>query len=305
MKLQRRFNNTIKYIRNSAIFSVFVSDFPFLFFLMKSSYKSKPQITNYLLLPLAIIQSEIFWFYSVVYCLLLDSTKIQKYPTPLHQELRHRSISDPQIIFHKEVNNDDITKLTEEERNIALRRESLPLPVLKNIRHRPSIHDELNGTTCPPVWWQKTRIKFGHTPVRVDVIIESENDDIDALSSLPNSLSPPTIDDIFNDEPTPISRTSSISNSFVHTITKPLSVSSISSIFTPTHSPKSSFSSTSKRSFTLAEASPPLSPQSSTAGSFFKPKSKKKFKLMLKKLNNGLHHISGHRKNSSSDMNKF
>lgn len=264
---------------------------------MKPSLNTKTPISNYLLLPLAIIQSEIFWFYSAVYCLLLESVITHKQSTPLRQELRHRSLSDPQIKFDDKDNNaKDSIKLTEEEKAKALRRESLPEPSL-HIRHRPTIHDELNGITCPPVWWQKTRVKFGHTPVHSDVIIEDDNDD--DLSSLSSCLATPTFDDVIHEEPAPMSRTTSNYNPFVNIINRPLPTSPISSIFTPTHSAKSSFSSTSKRSIIQVEhdATPPLSPQlSTTSNTPPKSKSKKKFKKMLKKLNTALH-IPHHRRN--------
>lgn len=248
---------------------------------MKSLSESKPP--NYLLLPLAIIHSEIFWVYSAVYCLLLEPvTRKQSstLKTPLCQELRHRSLSDPQM----KTNNKG--QLTEKEKKRALRRESLPESSLYHnnmIRHRPTVLDELKGTTCPPAWWQKTRLRFGHPPVNtIDKGIEEESI-------------------------IPISRSSS-NNTFVNT--KRTLSPATSSIFTPTHSSKSSFSSSSSKRFLSAHnesemTTPPLSPQlstQSTNSSVPSSKPEKKFKKMLKKLNTALHHIPhAHRKNSSSD----
>ncbi|KAG2192460.1 hypothetical protein INT46_008897 [Mucor plumbeus] len=117
---------------------------------------------SYLIITVALLKAEVFWVCSAISC-LYHSTK---------------SIPTNQITFHNIDNNipqdiiisvtdesdikEDTIQLSEKEHYTAHRRLSLPsLAVNDNgIRHRPSAEDEMNGTTCPPVWWQKAKIKL-------------------------------------------------------------------------------------------------------------------------------------------------
>ncbi|KAI8879860.1 hypothetical protein K501DRAFT_256088 [Backusella circina FSU 941] len=116
------------------------------------SLNSKKHITNYVLIPFALVQSEIYWLCSVLYYIFKHSLDALEEQQDLEDKKRRRANSAP-------------TRSLSAPASPSLRRKSLPDI---NIRHRPSVHDERRGTTCPPLWWQKTRVKLGHTPVHGD-----------------------------------------------------------------------------------------------------------------------------------------
>ncbi|CEG78020.1 hypothetical protein RMATCC62417_12684 [Rhizopus microsporus] len=117
---------------------------------------NKP-ITNYVLIPLALVQSHLFWLCSAVCWVFKESGIITDDKPNIHIK-RSRAHSAP-----PSTDNATDKQLTKP----AQRRASLPEPI-SCIRSRPTAHDERKGTTCPPVWWQKTRVKLGHAPVHGD-----------------------------------------------------------------------------------------------------------------------------------------
>lgn len=149
---------------------------------MQSSHSlnSKKQISNYVLIPFALVQSEIYWLCSVIYYIFKHSLDVLEEQQDLDNKKRRRANSAPtrslsapaspveqQQSIHSVTfaDNHKIESYNDTLPTKSLRRKSLPDI---NIRHRPSVHDERKGTTCPPLWWQKTRVKLGHTPVHGD-----------------------------------------------------------------------------------------------------------------------------------------
>ncbi|CAO3675458.1 unnamed protein product [Rhizopus microsporus] len=118
---------------------------------------NKP-ITNYVLIPLALVQSHLFWLCSAVCWVFKESGIIITDNKPTVHIKRNRAHSAPP-------STDNATD--KQHVKPTQRRASLPEPI-SCIRSRPTAHDERKGTTCPPVWWQKTRVKLGHAPVHGD-----------------------------------------------------------------------------------------------------------------------------------------
>ncbi|KAG2231592.1 hypothetical protein BDF21DRAFT_410543 [Thamnidium elegans] len=116
------------------------------------------------IVSLALVQSEIFWFCSVLFCIFRESGLLQK-PSNLKKIKRPRAHSEP--LKPKPFIKRDFVTIDNENHGDQQRRFSLPTETTE-IRSRPSTRDELSGTTCPPLWWQKTRVKLGHAPVHGD-----------------------------------------------------------------------------------------------------------------------------------------
>ncbi|KAI9365717.1 hypothetical protein BD770DRAFT_78411 [Pilaira anomala] len=138
------------------------------------SYNQQPP-PNRIIISLALVQSELFWLCSAFFCIFQESGLLKKPTTikPINHS-RARSHSEPlQQLLSEE------TMKTKKDRKVqAHRRLSLPTTTETSedvnaaaaveIRKRPTTQDELTGTTCPPIWWQKTRIMLGHAPVHGD-----------------------------------------------------------------------------------------------------------------------------------------
>lgn len=133
------------------------------------SYHQQQQ-PNRIIISLALVQSELFWLCSAFFCIFQESGLIKK---PIIKPIKHsrtRSHSEPLQLLTEE------TMKTKKDRKAqAHRRLSLPTETSEDasaavveIRKRPTTQDELTGTTCPPIWWQKTRVMLGHAPVHGD-----------------------------------------------------------------------------------------------------------------------------------------
>ncbi|KAI8887592.1 hypothetical protein K501DRAFT_330427 [Backusella circina FSU 941] len=164
----------------------------------------KKDIPNYVI-PLALVQAEIFWIYSALYCIFSNS---RLYKDKKLNKVRLRSNSAPastqsftslcvQLPTLSPSSSSASAKVKletiDEEINTSecstkkLRCSSLPEVC---IRQRPSITDELNGTTCPPVWWQKTRVMFGYTPMHDNHSTKYENKSLqDTITTTMSSAS--------------------------------------------------------------------------------------------------------------------
>lgn len=129
----------------------------------KSIYTDKRH-PNRVIVSLALVQSEIFWFCSVLFCIFRKSGLLKK-PSSSKKPQRPRAHSEP--LAPKPFTKQDFVTMDNENHNNQQRRFSLPTKTIE-IRGRPSTKDELSGTTCPPIWWQKTRVKLGHAPVHGD-----------------------------------------------------------------------------------------------------------------------------------------
>lgn len=129
---------------------------------------------SYLIITAALLKAEVYWVCSAISC-LYHSTTIRR-PIPAHPTASYSNnekITDQIIITavdDQSDDNKDATQLSEMEQQTAHRRLSLPLLIVEDsdsdhdgIRYRPSAADEMTGTTCPPVWWQKAKIKLAHS----------------------------------------------------------------------------------------------------------------------------------------------
>lgn len=183
---------------------------------MKNSIQSEKDKPSYMIVSIALVQSEIYWFCSVLYCVFRESGLLIE-QAAVSSTKRNRSISAPPTT-NSFKNSEFVSLKPLNEKNEEIipnyRRYSLPIIVenLKteetvhipqamnieevieemetvNIRPRPTIEDEQLGKTCPPVIWQKLRVKLGHAPVHGDPKPKS----IRSLSSSYSTLARPTI----------------------------------------------------------------------------------------------------------------
>ncbi|KAI9282717.1 hypothetical protein BY458DRAFT_497096 [Sporodiniella umbellata] len=104
-------------------------------------------IPIYLIIPIALVKSQMYWLCSVL-CCAFKTQNVEPKPVRPVNRIRTRAKSNPTII-----------KSIEKPEKTLQRRSSDS----NYIRSRPSIQDELTGTTCPPVWWQKTKSKLRHS----------------------------------------------------------------------------------------------------------------------------------------------
>lgn len=157
------------------------------FHLIYSTYNNmvEPQANNlknpfphYLIIPIALVQSQLYWICSAV-CWVFKESGI------IHEEQKS-TISVKRIRAKSEPTSRPRHRITKKP---SRRRVSLPEPSI-SVRNRPTVHDELNGTTCPPVWWQKTRVRLGHTPVHGDPKpLKNATQNNSELSSTTSSMS--------------------------------------------------------------------------------------------------------------------
>lgn len=269
---------------------------------LHSANKDDP---SYVIISIALVHSEIFWFCSVLYHVfqtsLATQQSIAKAKTTIHKINRARSQSAPASPLKYAFKPDDYVRLDGEGQEIALRRSSLPNPPITdiNIRQRPSVSDERKGTTCPPIWWQKTRVRLGRAPVHGDakIIIDSPKQ----IESPKNTPPPSAIHFEETISPSIVKRYNT--SLPVPTIVNNPSLSPRSGTFplTPSSSAQNSFSSPSI--YTIDEEDLSLSPQ---IGEGCMPiisehQQKQRVKKFMLKLTTALHSIPHHRRNNSSD----
>lgn len=260
---------------------------------------------------MALLQSEIYWICSVLYHVFQSGLATQQSlihgKSTKEQGSRLRSQSAPASPASYILKSDDFVHLNEEEQENALRRSSLPAPSTSegSIRQRPSIHDEQKGTTCPPIWWQKTRVKLGRAPVHGDAkIIADSPKQIDSPTNTPS----PSL--IHFKEPI-------VPNSAKRNNTTPIPVTPIvnSPILTPRSStfplsptPSNANNSLSPPSiFTINEEEVTLSRQASenSVPAISEHQQQQRVKKFMSKLNTALKSIPHHhRRNNSSDSKK-
>lgn len=127
---------------------------------------------SYLIITAALLKAEVYWVCSAISCIYHSTTSSKSLPTHPTTPHDNRKITDQIIITAIDDPSDsehDATQLNEMEHHTAHRRFSLPLPTIDDddgndgIRYRPSATDEMTGKTCPPVWWQKAKIKLSHS----------------------------------------------------------------------------------------------------------------------------------------------
>ncbi|KAL9539138.1 hypothetical protein MBANPS3_010442 [Mucor bainieri] len=140
---------------------------------------------SYLIITAALFKAEVYWVCSAISCLYHSTTlgrSIAAHPTSSYDSTADdRSNSE-----------DDATQLSEMEQRTAHRRLSLPLLVVEDddssynaIRYRPSAADEMTGTTCPPVWWQKAKIKMSHSRSNSLQKSITAHSSLDAITTMP------------------------------------------------------------------------------------------------------------------------
>lgn len=151
---------------------------------MEKSLHTDKQHPNRVIVSIALVQSEIFWFCSVLFCIFRESGILKK-PSDSTKLKRRRAHSEP--LKPKPFIKQDFVTMDNESHVDGQRRFSLPTETTE-IRSRPSTKDELTGTTCPPIWWQKTRVKLGHAPVHGDPKPKSIKS-----HSTPSNTSSPTL----------------------------------------------------------------------------------------------------------------
>ncbi|KAI8364432.1 hypothetical protein BD560DRAFT_403137 [Blakeslea trispora] len=121
---------------------------------MNTPIRKEQGLTKYMLMSLALLQSEVYWLCSVFYCLF--------HPT-------QGSTQKPNFIkVHPLTTRQTKLKEEEEKEEEQEEQEEQEKQVKMGIRTRPTVIDELQGTTCPPVWWQKTRTRLGKPAVPGD-----------------------------------------------------------------------------------------------------------------------------------------
>ncbi|KAI8986027.1 hypothetical protein BDB01DRAFT_703983, partial [Pilobolus umbonatus] len=117
----------------------------------------------YCVLILALIQSEIYWICSVVYCLLKKCRLIQE-DKSTHSKTKHLSNSPSRGILQTGKSTPSRTNSVRFADDYA-HPEMTSIDMKVHIHKTPTEYDEKNGNTCPPRWWQKTRVMLGHTPI--------------------------------------------------------------------------------------------------------------------------------------------
>lgn len=281
---------------------------------MKSFLHSKSSKDNpsYVIISMALVQSEIYWICSVLYHVFQSGLAAQQSivngTSTKEQKSRLRSQSAPASPTHYVLKSDDIVQLNEEEQEIALRRSSLPMPSTGegSIRQRPSVHDELKGTTCPPIWWQKTRVKLGRAPVHGDAkLIADSPKQIESSTNTPPPSSSIHSEEV--DITTVVKRNNTTPVSVSSTVNSPL-LSPRSGTFPLSPSPSSAHNSASSPSiYTIDEEvvnlSRPTSEDSVPAMS--EHQRQQRVKKFMTKLNTALKSIPHHhRRNNSLDSKK-
>ncbi|KAI7907455.1 uncharacterized protein BX663DRAFT_547184 [Cokeromyces recurvatus] len=131
-----------------------------------NSSQFKGGTPNQLIVYLAFILAKIYWIYSVLYYVLKETgllhnkkeTLITPSPSVIHHHHhKRRTKSDPTCSVTKHTTEaKEFIHRQRNANNTSYRRMSLP----SHVHYRPSAQDERDGTTCPPVWWQKTRVKL-------------------------------------------------------------------------------------------------------------------------------------------------
>ncbi|KAG2204272.1 hypothetical protein INT46_011589 [Mucor plumbeus] len=274
---------------------------------MKYSFHSTTNKNNpgYVIISVALVHSEIFWFCSVLYHVFQTSLAthqpIVKGTAKRIEINRHRSQSAPPSPSNFIFKAEDYVRLDEEEQKVALRRSSLPIsPIIDtNIRQRPSVYDERKGTTCPPIWWQKTRVRLGRAPVHGDakIIVDSPKQ----IESPTNAPPPYTINSKETISPSIVKKYNT--SLPVTTIVNNPSLLPRSGTFplTPSSSAPNSFSSPSI--YTINEENLSPSPQVSEGGMPIasEHQQKQRVKKFMLKLNTALRSIPHHRRNNSSE----
>ncbi|KAL9545388.1 hypothetical protein MBANPS3_007180 [Mucor bainieri] len=223
------------------------------------------------------------------------------------QRSRLRSQSAPASPANYVLKSDDFVQLNEEEQENALRRSSLPVPSNGGgiIRQRPSVHDEQKGTTCPPIWWQKTRVKLGRAPVHGDAkaIAESPKQ----IESPTNTPSPSMIHFREPAAPIVVKRNNTTPVSITPTVNSPL-LTPRSNTFPLSPTPSNANSALSPPSiYTINEEEANLSRQASESSvpAISEHQQQQRVKKFMSKLNTALKSIPHHhRRNNSSDSKK-
>ncbi|KAG1470531.1 hypothetical protein G6F56_002630 [Rhizopus delemar] len=122
--------------------------------------ESRKKLPIYLLIPIALVQSQMYWLCSVLCCAFKESKIHHEQKPTITTRNRIRAQSDPQTTKSIKITLPSPPPL---QRRLSeptdCKRESIPC-----IRDRPSVQDELTGTTCPPIWWQKTKFKLRQSP---------------------------------------------------------------------------------------------------------------------------------------------
>ncbi|GAA5814421.1 hypothetical protein MFLAVUS_007917 [Mucor flavus] len=217
----------------------------------KSLYIDKRH-PNRVIVSLALVQSEIFWLCSVLFCIFRESGLLKK-PSNTKKSQRPRAHSEP--LASKPFAEQDFVTMDNENHDNQQRRFSLPTESIE-IRNRPSTKDELSGTTCPPLWWQKTRVKLGHAPVHGDPKPKLRKNSLSSNSSSPSlicdsPISSPNLTKTNSNSPS-ISQRSMTGSSYVndtkYTAESPSPVPSTRSLTPSTDEGTSSISSDQKQS---------------------------------------------------------
>lgn len=279
---------------------------------MKSFLHSKSNTNNpsYVIISMALVQSEIYWICSVLYHVFQSGLATQQLlvngTSTKEQRSRLRSQSAPASPANYVLKSDDFVQLNEEEQEMALRRSSLPMPSTDegSIRQRPSVNDEQKGTTCPPIWWQKTRVKLGRAPVHGDAktIVDSPKQ----IESPTNTPPPPSIH--FEEPTAPAVVKRNTTSVLVTPIVNSPTLTPRSNTFPLSPSSSNATYSLSPSSiYTINEEEINLSRQASeiSVPAISEHQQQQRVKKFMSKLNTALKSIPHHhRRNNSSDSKK-
>ncbi|CAO3626004.1 unnamed protein product [Mucor fragilis] len=273
--------------------------------------KSNTNNPSYVIISMALVQSEIYWIYSVLYHVFQSGLATQQLlingKSTKQQRSRLRSQSAPASPANYVLKFGDLVQLNKEEQEIALRRSSLPMSSTEegSIRQRPSVHDEQKGTTCPPIWWQKTRVKLGRAPVHGDAktIV-----DLPKQIESPTNMPPPSsIHFKESTAPAVVKRNNTTPVSVTPTVNSPLLTPRSSTFPLSPSSSNPNYSLSPSSIYTINEEEVNLSRQASeiSVPAISEHQQQQRVKKFMSKLNTALKSIPHHhRRNNSSDSKK-
>ncbi|KAI9481424.1 MAG: hypothetical protein EXX96DRAFT_608131 [Benjaminiella poitrasii] len=135
----------------------------------------KVNFRSCLVLSFALLKAKVFWLYSAICCCLFSkepalissrrnmticNTQHKIKAAAAEEEGQLQQLSSTCDLLQTENIEKSVCQLLDPVVSAV----DLPSLDRPSIRTRPTLLDERQGTTCPPIWWQKARIKLKRTP---------------------------------------------------------------------------------------------------------------------------------------------